>query len=221
MALTNETIKDRLTAKFGDQLSQFEEPYGLLTFTAPKDLNLKVMQFLFDDEELRMQFLTDLCAVHYPNQPGRELAIVYHLHNLVDNIRLRMKIYTPIAQPDVYTATKLYSAANWMERETFDFYGVNFVGHPNLKRILNVDEMDYFPMRKEYPLEDQTRIDKDDAMFGRGPLPAAANRGATETPRPANAPTVPASGTPGGGQQKQEWRTDTNAGTDGTSADKN
>ena len=55
-----------------------------------------------------------------------------------------------------------------MERETYDFFGVNFVGHPNLKRILNVDEMDYFPMRKEFPLEDQTRIDKDDEMFGRG-----------------------------------------------------
>jgi NADH-quinone oxidoreductase subunit C len=55
-----------------------------------------------------------------------------------------------------------------MERETYDFYGVNFLGHPNLKRILNVDEMDYFPLRKEYPLEDQSRVDKDDEMFGRG-----------------------------------------------------
>ena len=51
--------------------------------------------------------------------------------------------------------------------KTYDFFGVNFVGHPNLKRILNVDEMDYFPMRKEFPLEDQTRVDKDDEMFGR------------------------------------------------------
>jgi NADH-quinone oxidoreductase subunit C len=175
MALNNETIKERLISKFGDQLSHFEEPYGLLTFEAPKDLNLKVMQWLFDDDELRFQFLTDLTAVHYPNQPGRELAVVYHLHNLVDNIRIRFKVFTDITQPDVFTATKLYSAANWMERETFDFFGVNFVGHPNLKRILNVDEMEYFPMRKEFPLEDQTRIDKDDAMFGRGPLPPAAN----------------------------------------------
>src|SRR5579859_1718711 len=103
MALTNETIKERLIGKFGDQLSGWEEPYGLLTFEAPKDLNLKVMQFLFDDEELRFQFLTDLCAVHYPTQPGRELAVVYHLHNLVDNIRLRLKVFTPIAQPDVFT----------------------------------------------------------------------------------------------------------------------
>jgi NADH-quinone oxidoreductase subunit C len=167
MSLTNETIKIRLIEKFGDQVSQFEEPYGLLTFEAPKDNNLKVMQFLFDDPELRFQFLTDLCGVHYPDQPGRELAVVYHLHNLVDNIRIRFKVFTTIEKPDIFTATQLYSSSNWMERETYDFYGINFVGHPNLKRILNVDEMDYFPLRKEYPLEDQTRIDKDDAMFGR------------------------------------------------------
>jgi NADH-quinone oxidoreductase subunit C len=167
MSVSNETVKNKLREKFGDQVSNFEEPYGLLTFEAPKDLNLKVMQFLFDDAELRFQFLTDLCAVHYPDQPGRELAVVYHLHNLVDNLRIRFKVFTAIETPDVFTATQLYSSANWMERETYDFYGVNFVGHPNLIRILNVDEMDYFPMRKEFPLEDQTRIDKDDAMFGR------------------------------------------------------
>jgi NADH-quinone oxidoreductase subunit C len=95
------------------------------------------------------------------------LSVVYHLHNMQDNVRLRMKIYVPVAKPDVFTATKLYAGANWMERETFDFYGINFVGHPNLIRILNVDEMDYFPMRKEYTLEDPQRTDKDDEMFGR------------------------------------------------------
>ncbi|HEV9035471.1 MAG TPA: NADH-quinone oxidoreductase subunit C [Puia sp.] len=209
MALTNETIKERLIAKFADQLSHFEEPYGLLTFEAPKELNLKVLQFLFDDEELRFRFLTDLTAVHYPGGVGRELAVVYHLHNLVDNIRLRFKVFTSIGQPDVFTATQIYSSANWMERETYDFFGVNFVGHPNLKRILNVDEMDYFPMRKEYPMEDQTRVDKDDAMFGRGDLPAAASAGAVETPRSASEPTVPASGTPGEPGQKQDWPSDT------------
>jgi NADH-quinone oxidoreductase subunit C len=168
MSLTNEHIKQRLTEKFGEQVSAFTEPYGMLTFESSKDLNLKVLNFLYDDEELRFRFLTDLCAVHYPDLQGKELAVVYHLHNLQDNVRIRFKVYTDINKPDVYTATGLFSSANWMERETFDFYGVNFVGHPNLKRILNVDEMDYFPMRKQYPLEDQSRIDKDDEMFGRG-----------------------------------------------------
>jgi NADH-quinone oxidoreductase subunit C len=165
--LSNETIKARLIEKFGEDVSNFAEPYGMLTFEAPKDMNLKVMQFRFEDPELKFRFLTDLQAVHYPHEKERELAVVYHLHNLEDNVRIRFKVFTGSSKPDVFTATKLFEAANWMERETYDFYGVNFVGHPNLKRILNVDEMDYFPMRKEFPLEEQTRVDKDDEMFGR------------------------------------------------------
>lgn len=168
MSLTNEVIQAKLTEKFGEQLSSFNEPYGMLTFEAPKEVNLKVLNFLYDDEQLKFRFLTDLTGVHYPGNQGKELAVVYHLHNMVDNVRIRFKVFIDINQPDVYTATGLFSAANWMERETYDFFGINFVGHPNLKRILNVDEMDYFPMRKEFPLEDQTRIDKDDEMFGRG-----------------------------------------------------
>jgi NADH-quinone oxidoreductase subunit C len=168
MSLNNEIIKQKLTEKFGDQAGDFTEPYGMLTFSSPKEINLKVLNFLYDDPALKFRFLTDLCAVHYPDQKGKELVVVYHLHNLEDNIRIRFCVSTDINQPDVYTATGLFSAANWMERETYDFYGVRFLGHPNLKRILNVDEMDYFPMRKEYPLEDQSRIDKDDEMFGRG-----------------------------------------------------
>ncbi|MEP6467175.1 MAG: NADH-quinone oxidoreductase subunit C [Parafilimonas sp.] len=168
MSLTNEKIKEKLTEKFGEEVSNFGEPYGMLTFEVQKDMNLKVMQFLYNDEELKFQFLTTLNAIHYPNNKERELAIVYHLHNLTDNIRIRFKAYLNITKPDIFTATRIFEAANWLERETYDFYGVNFIGHPNLKRILNVDEMDYFPMRKEYPLEDQTRKDKDDEMFGRG-----------------------------------------------------
>ena len=167
MSLTNQQVQQKLSEKFGEALRDWQEPYGMLTFTGPKDLNLKVLQFLFDDEFLRFRFLTDLQAVHYPDRKGEELAVVYHLHNLVDNLRIRFKVFTDINSPDIFSATALYEAANFMERETYDFFGINFTGHPNLIRILNVDEMDYFPMRKEFPLEDQTRTDKDDEMFGR------------------------------------------------------
>ena len=167
MALTNDIIKEKLVEKFGDQVSNWDEQFGLLTFESPKEMNLKVMQFLYDDEDLKFQFLTDITSVHYPKQISRELCVVYHLHNMRDNVRLRYKVFADVNQPDVFTASNIFAAANWMERETYDFFGINFVGHPNLKRILNVDEMDYFPMRKEFPLEDQTRIDKDDEMFGR------------------------------------------------------
>ena len=167
MQLTNDIIKTRLTEKFGELLTEWAEPHGMLTFTAPREENLKVLTFLYDDDGLRFRFLTDLTGINYPDRKDEELGVIYHLHNMVDNIRLRLKVFAPVAKPDVYTATGLFSSANWMERETYDFFGVNFVGHPNLKRILNVDEMDYFPLRKEFPLEDQSRKDKDDEMFGR------------------------------------------------------
>ncbi|MBS1614970.1 MAG: NADH-quinone oxidoreductase subunit C [Bacteroidetes bacterium] len=167
MAFTNEDIKARLNEKFGEAyISAYEESYGMLSVTVPASQNLKCLQFLFD--EMGFQFLTDICAIHYPERSGEELCLVYHLHNLPDNVRMRLKAYVPVARPDIATATAIFPGANWMERETYDFFGVNFVGHPNLTRIMNVDEMDYFPMRKEYPMEDASRRDKDDEMFGRG-----------------------------------------------------
>jgi NADH-quinone oxidoreductase subunit C len=167
MAFTNEDIQARLNGKFDETTLQgFEETYGMLSVTVTATEILKVLQFLYDEAGYR--FLTDICAVHFPDRAGEELCLVYHVHNLTENVRLRVKAYIPIAQPDIFTATRLFPGANWMERETYDYFGVNFIGHPNLTRILNVDEMDYFPMRKEYPMEEATRRDKDDEMFGRG-----------------------------------------------------
>jgi NADH-quinone oxidoreductase subunit C len=161
-------IQEKLLSKFGEEVYSFSTDSGILSFESSKALNLKVLQFLYDEPSLGFTFLTDLCGVNYPDNKGAELVVVYHLHNLAENIRARFSVATAIEEPTIFTASKLFESANWMERETYDFFGINFVGHSNLKRILNVDEMDYFPLRKEYPLEDQTRIDKDDEMFGRG-----------------------------------------------------
>ncbi|NQW79214.1 MAG: NADH-quinone oxidoreductase subunit C [Chitinophagaceae bacterium] len=168
MVLSNEIIQNNLIEKFGDQVLNFSTASGILSFESSKEINLKILQYLYEEPSLGFTFLTDLCGVNYPDNIGAELVVVYHLHNFSENIRLRYSVTTSIDETAVFTASKLFESANWMERETYDFFGVNFIGHPNLKRILNVDEMDYFPLRKEYPLEDQTRIDKDDEMFGRG-----------------------------------------------------
>jgi len=167
MSITREQIKHKLNAQFGDGIISWNETSDILTLEVKPELNLKVLTFLYDEPSLGFQFLTDLTGIHFPDKTGAEIGVIYHVHNLKENVRLRIKIFVPIQKPDVYTTTGLFSGANWMERETFDFYGINFIGHPNLKRVLNVDEMDYHPLRKEYPLEDQTRIDKDDEMFGR------------------------------------------------------
>lgn len=154
-------------AGFEARLRSVSEPYGLLTIVLERTEILNLAKALFNHEELQMQYLTDLCGIHYPDHPGSELGVIYHLHSLVNNIRLRVKCFMPDGDAHIESLTPLYSGANWMERETYDFFGINFTGHPNLKRILNVDEMDYFPLRKEYPLEDGTRTDKDDRYFGR------------------------------------------------------
>ena len=166
-ALTQQLVLDRIKDHFPEAIQDVSEPYGLLTLEVTKREVLPIMTFLRDDPELNFGFLTDLCGVHYPDQHQRELGVIYHLHSLENNIRIRLKTFFSEAAPVIPTATKLFSAANWMERETYDFYGIKFEGHPDLRRILNVDDMDYFPMRKEYRLEDGTRTDKDDRYFGR------------------------------------------------------
>jgi NADH-quinone oxidoreductase subunit C len=140
--------------------------YDMFTITLRKDAVIPAIQWLYDNEELKFRFLTTMCALHYPDQKD-ELGMMYQLHSLENNLRIRIKTFFPKDLAVMPTLTGIYSAANWMERQEYDFFGIDFKGHPNLKRILNVDDMIIHPMRKEFPLEDQTRKDKNDNMFGR------------------------------------------------------
>ncbi|MEN9512012.1 MAG: hypothetical protein RLZZ370_1831 [Bacteroidota bacterium] len=163
----NQQVIEALRQSFDADVLAASEPYGLLTIEVNPSKIIEVLEFLNKHQELQLNFLTDLCAVHYPEDAGREIAVVYHLHSLIHNLRVRLKAFLPIEKPEIASATAVYSAANWMERETYDFFGVKFLNHPDLRRILNMDSMDYFPLRKEYALEDETRNDKDDRFFGR------------------------------------------------------
>lgn len=160
-------VQEKLKTQFGEGLVSSELLYDYPVFTLNRDVIFDVVKFLYDDRDLAFQYLTTMAGLHYPDKKGKELGMMYQLHNLQKNFRIRLKIFFSINDPVVQTITPVFSAANWMEREAFDFYGIIFKGHPNLKRILNVEDMTYHPMRKEYPLEDGTREDKDDKMFGR------------------------------------------------------
>jgi NADH-quinone oxidoreductase subunit C len=164
-ASAQEKIINSLKEKYEGQILHIETPYDFLTITLKKEKIIEIIGYLYDNADTKFQYLTSLGGVHFPDL--NQIAVVYQLHNLVTSQRLRLKTYLPVDNPVIDTLTSVFPAANWMERETYDFYGVNFKGHPDLRRILNVDEMIIFPMRKEYPLEDQTREDKNDSMFGR------------------------------------------------------
>ena len=166
--MENQQITDALVAQFGaEAVYGVTESHGILQYTTGVENIVPMLHFLYAHPVFKFQFLTDLAGIHFPDAKGQELGVIYHVHSLENNVRLMIKAYAPIEAPNFPTITGLFAAANWMEREAFDFYGILFDGHPNLTRILNMDEMDYHPMRKEYPLEDATRNDKIDELFGR------------------------------------------------------
>jgi NADH-quinone oxidoreductase subunit C len=170
MALETSVIESKLTDKFGDKVTGFIMMKDILSFEVNATVANDVMRFLKEDALLRFNFLTDVCGIHYPdNDAERQFAVAYHMHNWYDNVRIRFKSFLNGETPEIDTVTNLFLSANWQERETYDFYGIIFKGHPQLKRILNMDEMVSFPMRKEFPLEDGGRTDKDDRFFGRKP----------------------------------------------------
>ena len=164
--ISNEELLNSIKAKFESEVSNVTEPFGLLTFETSRDNIIDLLTFLKTDEKLQFIYLTDITAIHYP-ESDKQIGVIYHIHSLVNNVRVRVKVF--LADGDVHlpTATGLWNGANWMERETYDFFGVVFDGHPDLRRILNVDDLTVFPMRKEYPLEDPNRVDKHDFFFGR------------------------------------------------------
>ncbi|MCB6062159.1 NADH-quinone oxidoreductase subunit C [Flavobacterium psychrophilum] len=168
MALENTQIQDKLTATFGESVVNFRQEKDIFTFEVTADEMTSVILFLKNEESLNFHFLTDLCGIHYlDNNVNEQFAVVYHLHNWIENKRIRIKSFINGETPEIKTISNIFLCANWMERETYDFYGINFIGHPQLKRILNMDEMVSFPMRKEFPMEDSGRTDKDDRFFGR------------------------------------------------------
>ncbi|MDB5149106.1 MAG: NADH-quinone oxidoreductase subunit [Mucilaginibacter sp.] len=165
-AIPNEDIIKAIGDKFAGLVTVVGEPYGLLTVETGREQIIDLLTFLKTDPTFKFTFLTDITGIHYPEQE-KQIGVIYHLHSLTTNTRIRIKVFLTDGDVHIPTATVLWDGANWMERETYDFFGVIFDGHPDLRRILNVDDMTAFPMRKEFPLEDPNRVDKKDFYFGR------------------------------------------------------
>ncbi len=163
----NQLLVEEIGGHFGEKVSQFEEHYGLLNFNTTPDNLVETVEFLKNHPVLKFNFLTDVTGIHFPDNVGAEFCSTYLMHSWENRIRVRIKVFLSKDNLEVPTLTSVFKGANWMEREAFDFFGIIYTGHPNLKRILNMEDMDYHPMRKEYALEDPTRRDKIDDLFGR------------------------------------------------------
>ncbi len=165
-APTSEQILNILEEQFPGAVLSTETSADIFTLVVAKDQLFGILRNLKEDPRLNFHFLTTLCGLHFPGT-DKPFGLMVQLHNMPANVRIRIKSFVAEGDPVFDTLTTLWPSANWMEREAFDFFGFRFAGHPDLRRILNMDSLEGWPLRKEYPLEDPFRKDKDDKMFGR------------------------------------------------------
>jgi NADH-quinone oxidoreductase subunit C len=125
---------------------------GEITFHVHRDNLVEVAGKLRDDPSLRFEFCSGVSGVHYPEDTGRELHAVYHLLSMTWNRRIRVEVSCPDADPHIPSIVPIYPTNDWHERETWDFFGIVFDGHPALTRIQMPDDWPGHPQRKDYPL---------------------------------------------------------------------
>jgi NADH-quinone oxidoreductase subunit C len=125
---------------------------GELTLVIAPAFIVEVCRHLRDDRDLRFELSLGVSGVHYPADAGRELHAAYHLRSITHNRRLRLEVAVADADPHIPSTTSVYPANNWHERETYDFFGIIFDGHPSLARIAMPDDWVGHPQRKDYPL---------------------------------------------------------------------
>ncbi|MFC1562443.1 NADH-quinone oxidoreductase subunit C [candidate division KSB1 bacterium] len=140
--------------EFPESYLKDEEFRGDVSVTVKKDKIFDILKFLKEDENFLYIYLVDITCVDYLKLDEIErFAVVYNLYSYKNNSRIRIK--APVREDDasISTVCTLWKAANWMEREVFDLFGIKFDGHPDLRRILTPDDYTGHPLRKDYPLK--------------------------------------------------------------------
>jgi len=125
---------------------------GELTLDVRREHLVEVCRHLRDDQDLRFELSLGVSGVHFPHEVGRELHAVYHLVSVTHSRQIRLEVAVPDADPHVPSTTDVYPTNDWHERETWDFFGIVFDGHPALARIAMPDDWPGHPQRKDYPL---------------------------------------------------------------------
>ena len=143
---------ERAYPEFSDAIERVVVDRGELTLHIKRDRLVEVAFKLRDTASLRFEMCLGVSGVHYPEQSGRELHVVYVLLSLTHNRRVRLEVSVPDSDPHLPSLVEVWGGTNWHERETWDMFGIIFDGHPGLTRILMPDDWPGHPQRKDYPL---------------------------------------------------------------------
>jgi len=171
MSAKLETLSQNLQKHFGDKLKSLKLALGEVTIEVNAADYLGVMTILRDEAELHFEEIIDLCGVDYSTYgdggwQGRRYAAVSHLLSIAHNWRLRVRVFAEDDEfPAVDSVAEVWKSANWFEREAFDLYGIAFVGHDDLRRILTDYGFIGHPFRKDFPISGhvEMRYDPDQA----------------------------------------------------------
>ena len=137
---------------FADAIERVVVDRGELTLVVRREHLVRLARSLRDEQDLRFELSLGVSGVHYPHDAGRELHAVYHLMSITHGRNLRLEVTAPDADPHIPSTTSVYPTNDWHERETWDFFGIVFDGHPALARIAMPDDWPGHPQRKDYPL---------------------------------------------------------------------
>ena len=166
MALDHAGLFKTLNERFGDSILSCAEFRSQHVVRIKRESNLAILKFLRDDSSARFEMLTDVTCVDGLRAPDamqkefiERFAVVYQLTSISNNARLRVKAYVSEDPCEIDSASGLWASANWGEREAFDFFGVIFKGHPDLRRILMPEGYEGHPLRKDYPLKGRGESD--------------------------------------------------------------
>ncbi len=159
--MSTETI-EYLQGKIGTHLNSSEMHKDEICLNVKRESIIAVLRFLRDDARCNYKQLVDICGADYPQRPER-FDIVYNLLSLTNNNRIRLKVTTNEDVP-VDSATAVFSSAGWFEREVWDFYGVYFNNHPDLRRILTDYGFEGHPLRKDFPLTGYVELRYDEQL---------------------------------------------------------
>jgi len=145
-----------LQGRFGAEVVEWREQWGELTVVVKPEAIVRVCQFLRDEPGLDYKFLSSVTGVDLGLEADPQFEVVYHLYSMSQHHRLRLKVRVN-EDESVPTVTGVWKAADWYERETYDLFGVEFDGHPDLRRIMMPDDYEGHPLRKDFPLRGYSR----------------------------------------------------------------
>jgi len=146
-------IAEKIKELFPEEVLAVSEFRGQVSVTLRKNRIRDIARYLHDDPDLYFDYLIDVCGVDYLGKKEKRFEVVYHLYSIKHRRMIRLKAEVGEEDLTIDSVTSVWIGANWHERETFDLYGINFSGHPDLRRILMPEDWEGHPLRKDYPLK--------------------------------------------------------------------